>query len=94
MDNIGVFDRNVTLPNGSRLEQSDGTSWMGMYCLNLLAIALELAQENRAYSDIASKFFEHFVYIAHAMNDMGQEGLELSCTVKVRDINNLKCVRW
>jgi hypothetical protein len=77
LDNIGVFDRNVPLPNGSHIEQSDGTSWMGMYCLNMLTIALELAQENRAYSDIASKFFEHFVHIAHAMNDLGSEGLEL-----------------
>jgi len=77
LDNIGVFDRNIPLPNGSHIEQSDGTSWMGMYCLNMLAIALELAQENRAYSDIASKFFEHFVHIAHAMNDLGSEGLEL-----------------
>jgi hypothetical protein len=77
LDNIGVFDRNTMLPHGGHLEQSDGTSWMGMYCLNMLTIALELAQENRAYSDIASKFFEHFVYIAHAMNDMGDEGIEL-----------------
>jgi hypothetical protein len=77
LDNIGVFDRNVPLPDGSHIEQSDGTSWMGMYCLSMLAIALELAQENRAYSDIASKFFEHFIYIAHAMNDQGARGLEL-----------------
>jgi len=77
LDNIGVFDRNLVLPDGSFLEQSDGTSWMGMYCLNMLTIALELAQENLDYSDIASKFFEHFVYIAHAMNDMGADGLEL-----------------
>ncbi len=77
LDNIGVFDRNLPLPDGSFLEQSDGTSWMGMYCLNMLTIALELAQENSDYSDIASKFFEHFVYIAHAMNDMGADGLEL-----------------
>jgi hypothetical protein len=77
LDNIGVFDRNTMLPNGSHLEQSDGTSWMAMYCLNMLTIALELAKENRAYSDIASKFFEHFVYIAHAMNDMGTDGIEL-----------------
>jgi len=77
LDNIGVFDRNLPLPNGSFLEQSDGTSWMGMYCLNMLTIALELAQENLDYGDIASKFFEHFVYIAHAMNDMGSDGLEL-----------------
>jgi hypothetical protein len=77
LDNIGVFDRNAKLPDGSHLEQSDGTSWMAMYCLNMLNIALELAQENRAYSDIASKFFEHFVHIAHAMNDMGDDGIEL-----------------
>lgn len=77
LDNIGVFDRNQPLPNGSHLEQSDGTSWMGMYCLNMLTIALELAQEDHAYSDIASKFFEHFIYIAHAMNDMGKDGIEL-----------------
>ncbi len=77
LDNIGVFDRNISLPNGGHLEQSDGTSWMGMYCLNMLTIALELAQQNRAYSDIASKFFEHFVYIAHAMNDMGGDGVQL-----------------
>ncbi len=77
LDNIGVFDRNMPLPDGSHLEQSDGTSWMGMYCLNMLTIALELAREDVAYSDIASKFFEHFVYIAHAMNDLAPEGIEL-----------------
>ena len=77
LDNIGVFDRNLQLPDGTFLEQSDGTSWMGMYCLNMLTIALELAQENLDYSDIASKFFEHFIYIARAMNDMGTDGLEL-----------------
>ncbi|HYK85200.1 MAG TPA: hypothetical protein VEV19_07535 [Ktedonobacteraceae bacterium] len=77
LDNIGVFDRNTQLPNGSHIEQSDGTSWMGMYCLNMLTIALELAQENRDYSDIASKFFEHFIYIAHAMNDLTPDDIEL-----------------
>ena len=77
LDNIGVFDRNEPLPNGEFIEQSDGTSWMGMYCLNMLNIALALAQEDRSYSDIASKFFEHFVYIAHAMNDLTSEGIEL-----------------
>ena len=76
LDNIGVFDRSAPLPTGGHLEQSDGTSWMGMYCLNMLAIALELASENPAYEDVASKFFEHFVYIAHAMNDRGGEGIE------------------
>jgi hypothetical protein len=77
LDNIGVFDRSSPLPTGGHIEQSDGTSWMGMYCLNMLAIALELAQDNAAYEDIASKFFEHFVYIAKAMNDLGGEGLAL-----------------
>ncbi len=77
LDNIGVFDRSAPLPTGGHLEQSDGTSWMGMYCLNMLAIALELARENAAYESVASKFFEHFVHIAHAMNDRGGDGIEL-----------------
>ena len=77
LDNIGVFDRSAPLPTGGHIEQSDGTSWMGMYCLNMLAIALELARENPAYEGVASKFFEHFVYIAHAMNDLGGEGISL-----------------
>jgi hypothetical protein len=71
LDNIGVFDRSAPLPTGGHIDQSDGTSWMGMYCLNMLAIALELAKENPAYEDVASKFFEHFVYIAHAMDHRG-----------------------
>ncbi|MBI3329022.1 MAG: glucosidase, partial [Nitrospinae bacterium] len=77
LDNIGVFDRSAPLPTGGHIEQSDGTSWMGMYCLNMLAIALELARENPAYEDVASKFFEHFVYIAHAMDDIGGEEVNL-----------------
>ncbi len=77
LDNIGVFDRSAPLPTGGHIEQSDGTSWMGMYCLNLLAIALELARDNPDYEDVASKIIEHFVYIAHAMHDMGGEGLAL-----------------
>jgi hypothetical protein len=77
LDNIGVFDRSKPLPTGGHLEQSDGTSWMGMYCLNMLAIALELAKEDPAYEDVASKFFEHFVYIARAMNDFGSGGMSL-----------------
>jgi hypothetical protein len=77
LDNIGVFDRSAPLPTGGHIEQSDGTSWMGMYCLNMLAIALELAIEDPAYEDVASKFFEHFVYIAHAMNEFGSEGFSL-----------------
>jgi hypothetical protein len=77
LDNIGVFDRSAPLPTGGHLEQSDGTSWMGMYCLNMLAIALELAKDDMAYEDVASKFFEHFVHIAHAMNDIGADGRSL-----------------
>jgi hypothetical protein len=60
LDNIGVFDRSAALPTGGHIEQSDGTSWMGMYCLNMLAIAMELAGEDQAYEDVASKFWEHF----------------------------------
>src|SRR5262249_28108497 len=77
LDNIGVFDRSAPLPGGGHLEQSDGTSWMAMYSLNMLAIALELARENPAYEDVASKFFEHFAWIAHATHDMGGEALSL-----------------
>jgi hypothetical protein len=77
LDNIGVFDRSAPLPTGGHIEQSDGTAWMGMYCLNMLAIALELARDDPSYEDVASKFFEHFVYIAHAMDDRGHEGLSL-----------------
>jgi hypothetical protein len=76
LDNIGVFDRSAPLPTGDRLEQSDGTSWMGMYCLNMLAIALELARQDPAYEDVASKFFEHFVFIAHAV-DQSPTGINL-----------------
>jgi len=77
LDNIGVFDRSAPLPTGGHLEQADGTAWMGMYCLNMLAIAMELASDNPAYEDVASKFFEHFVRIARAMNDIGGEGVSL-----------------
>jgi hypothetical protein len=77
LDNIGIFDRSAELPTGGYLEQSDGTSWMGMYCLNMLAIALELAKTNSTYEDIASKFFEHFLYIADAMNHIGETQIHL-----------------
>lgn len=77
LDNIGVFDRNATFSHGSRLEQSDGTSWMGMFCLNMLRIALELARENPVYESIATKFFEHFLDIAAAMNNFGGKGIGL-----------------
>jgi len=71
LDNIGVFDRSADLPTGGHIDQSDGTSWMGMYCLNMLTIALELATTNPVYEDIATKFFEHYLYIADAMNHIG-----------------------
>ncbi len=77
LDNIGVFDRSRPLPTGGKLAQSDGTSWMAMYCLNLLAIALELAVVDNSYEDVATKFWEHFIYIADAMNNLGQEGISL-----------------
>jgi hypothetical protein len=77
LDNIGVFDRSAPLPTGGSLEQSDGTSWMAMYTLNLLAIALELAKEEPCYEDMASKFWEHFIHIAHAMSHRGHEGMGL-----------------
>jgi hypothetical protein len=74
LDNIGVFDRSAALPTGGHLEQSDGTSWMAMYSLNMLAIAMELARHNHAYEDVASKFWEHFLNIAHAMSGGHQHG--------------------
>jgi hypothetical protein len=73
LDNIGLFDRSSALPTGGYINQSDGTAWMAMYALNLMRIALELAHRNHVYEDIASKFFEHFLYIAEAMNRMGGE---------------------
>ena len=77
LDNIGVFDRSAPLPTGGHIEQADGTSWMAMYCLNMLTIALELALENPVYEDMATKFFEHFIYIADAMNHIGGDGAQL-----------------
>src|SRR5947199_5238369 len=77
LDNVGVFDRGAPLPTGGCIEQSDGTAWVGMFCLNMLAIALELAQDDPIYEDMASKFFEHFVYISYAMNNIAGEGVEL-----------------
>lgn len=74
LDNIGVFDRSAPLPTGGHLEQADGTGWMAMYSLNLLAIALELAKEDKSYEDVASKFWEHFLYIANAMQTLGANG--------------------
>ncbi len=77
LDNIGVFDRSATLPSGGHLEQSDGTSWMAMFSLNMMAVALELATTNSTYEDIATKFFEHFLRIAAAMNAMGEDDVAL-----------------
>ncbi len=77
LDNIGVFDRSAPLPMGGHVNQADGTSWMAMYSLNLMRIALELAQHNHVYEDIATKFFEHFLYIAQAMNNIGGHGIGL-----------------
>ncbi len=77
LDNIGVFDRSRELPTGGHIEQADGTSWMAMYCLNMLRISLELALHNPVYQDLATKFFEHFLYIAGAMQNIGDAGIEL-----------------
>jgi hypothetical protein len=75
LDNIGVFDRSKPLPTGGHLEQADGTAWMAFYCATMLSMALELARTEPAYEDMASKFFEHFVHIADAMNALGEAGL-------------------
>ncbi len=77
LDNIGVFDRSAPLPTGGYIEQSDGTSWMAVYTLKLLAIALELATEEPCYEDVASKFWEHFIYIANAMSHRGHDSMGL-----------------
>ncbi|MGB7022776.1 MAG: hypothetical protein WBD73_03180 [Candidatus Acidiferrales bacterium] len=77
LDNIGVFDRSMPLPGGGYVDQSDGTSWMALFCLNMMSMAMELAHDDSAYEDLASKFFEHFVYIADAMNNIGSENVGL-----------------
>jgi hypothetical protein len=77
LDNIGVFDRSTPLPDGGLLEQADATSWMGMYCLNLLKMALELAKDSPSYQDVATKFFEHFLFISHAMRKGASGGIQL-----------------
>jgi hypothetical protein len=77
LDNITVVDRSQPLPFGARLEQSDATGWMGMFCLNLMRIALELAKENKAYEGLATKFFQHYAYIAAAMKHMGAGEVQL-----------------
>ena len=75
LDNVGVFDRSRPLPTGGKLEQADGTAWMGFYCATMLSMAIELAHHDKSYSDVASKFFEHFVQITHAINTLGGTGL-------------------
>jgi len=77
LDNIGIFDRSAPLPTGGYIQQSDGTAWMAMYCLNLLDIALELSQQDRVYEDMAAKFFEHLLYIAEAMTGRSRGGAGL-----------------
>ncbi len=77
LDNIGVFDRSAPLPTGGHIAQADGTSWMAMYSLNMMRIALELAKHNHVYEDMATKFFEHFLYIAGATANIGGEGINL-----------------
>ena len=77
LDNVGIFDRSAPLPTGGTINQSDGTAWMAMYSLNLMRIALELARHNPVYQDIGTKFFEHFLHIAEAMTNMGDEQLGL-----------------
>src|SRR5207247_5715582 len=77
LDNIGLSGRSAPLPTGGFINQADGTAWMAMYSLNLMRIALELARHNHTYEDIATKFFEHFLHIVEAMNNVGGEGLGL-----------------
>ena len=77
LDNITVIDRSHEIPGGAILEQSDATGWMGMFCQNMMRIALELAQENKAYEHLATKFFEHYVYIGAAMKKMGGQNHQL-----------------
>ena len=77
LDNIAVLDRSEKLPGGAVLEQSDATGWMGMFCLNMMRIALELAKENQAYEGLATKFFQHYVYIGAAMKRMGGQDYDL-----------------
>jgi len=77
MDNIGIFDRSAPLPTGGYLEQADGTAWVAMFALNMMRIALELSRTNPVYQDLASKFFEHFLYIAEAMTNVGDTALNL-----------------
>jgi hypothetical protein len=73
LDNIGIFDRSAEVPGGGYLEQADGTSWMAMYCLNMLDMALEICPTDPSFEDVATKFFEHFIYIAESLNQIGED---------------------
>ncbi len=75
LDNIGVFDRSAPLPGGGYLEQADGTAWMALFCQNMLEIALELAASDSTFNDMATKFTDHFLWIANAMNQVGPDGM-------------------
>ena len=75
LDNIGVFDRSAELPTGGHLEQADGTAWMAMFCQNMFEIAIELAAHDASYGDLVFKFAEHFLWIAAAMNKVGDDGM-------------------
>jgi hypothetical protein len=77
LDNIGVFDRSRPLPTGGTIEQSDGTAWMAMFCLNMLRMTVELSRRDPVYEDMAIKFLDHFLHIAGAMTDMGKTGIGL-----------------
>jgi len=77
LDNISLFDRSEKLPGGAKLEQSDATGWMGMFCLNMMRISLELARENKVYEALATKFFQHYIYIGAAMKKMGGRNYNL-----------------
>ncbi|MDT8394173.1 MAG: hypothetical protein RQ761_10015 [Bacteroidales bacterium] len=77
LDNIGVFDRSAEIPGGGQIEQADATAWMAMYSLNMMRIALELSKKNPVYGDLATKFLEHFLYIAGAMANISDEGIDL-----------------
>jgi len=93
LDNIGVFDRSEPLPTGGYVNQSDGTAWMAMYALSLMRIALELAREDFVYQDVASKFFEHFLYIARAMSDIAGQGIGLWMSKTISTIACSTCER-
>ena len=75
LDNIGVFDRSAPLPTGGHLEQADGTAWVSLFCQNMLEISMELASHDSFFEDMATKFAEHFLWIAHAMNHVGTDGM-------------------